>query len=244
MKRGRSVSRLKKLIRKLILREKADSDSYVAYLSKRGVKIGDDCYIPEPSSVLIDLTDPWLITMGNNITLTHGVVVLTHDYGWSVIKKTNHFKGSVFGAQAPVKIGNNVFIGVNTVITKGVTIGDNVIIGAGSVVVKDCESNGIYVGNPAQKIMNIEDYAAKREKKQFEEAKRLVLAYRERFLTDPPKEVFKEYFMLFSTVEEATNTLEFRYRMKCCGNFEESIVYMESRKPMFNSYEDFLEKCK
>lgn len=237
------MKKFKMTIRKLFLREKADSNSYVAYLSKRGIKIGDGCYIPDPSSVLIDLTDPWLITMGNNITLTHGVVVLTHDYSWSVVKKINYFKGSVFGAQAPVKIGNNVFVGVNTVITKGVTIGDNVIIGAGSVVVKDCESNGVYAGNPAQKIMNIEEYAVKREQKQFEEAKRLVLAYRERFLTDPPKEVFKEYFMLFSTVEEAANTLVFRSRMKCCGNFEESIVYMESRNPMFNSYEEFLENC-
>lgn len=237
------MRKLKKIIRKLILREKADANSYVAYLRKQGVKIGDDCYIPEPSSVLIDLTDPWLITMGNNITLTHGVVVLTHDYGWSVIKKINRFKGSVFGAQAPVKIGNNVFVGVNTVITKGVTIGDNVIIGAGSVVVKDCESNGVYVGNPAQKIMDIDEYAVKREQKQFEEAKRLVLAYRERFLTDPPKEVFKEYFMLFSTIEEAMDSLEFRSRMKCCGNFEESIVYMETRNPMFNSYEEFLGNC-
>lgn len=235
--------KLKNIVRKLILREKTDSESYLAYLRKRGVKIGDNCYIPEPSSVLVDLTDPWLITMGDNITLTHGVVVLTHDYGWSVIKKLDRFKGSVFGAQAPVKIGNNVFVGVNAVITKGVSIGDNVIIGAGSVVLKDCESNGVYVGCPAHKIMDIEEYAAKREKKQFEEAKRMVLAYRERFLSDPPKEIFKEYFMLFSTIEEARDTSEFRSRMNCCGNFEESVAYMGSREPMFSSYGDFLKNC-
>ena len=166
MNRGNLVRKFKKTIRKLILREKSDSDSYVAYLRKHGAKIGDDCYIPDPSSVLIDLTDPWLITMGNNITLTHGVVLLTHDYGWSVIKKINHFKGSVFGAQAPVKIGNNVFVGVNTVITKGVTIGDNVIIGAGSVVNKDIPwsllaatlflivASGVFINGDAENIIS------------------------------------------------------------------------------------------
>jgi acetyltransferase-like isoleucine patch superfamily enzyme len=167
------VRNLKKIIRRIILREKADSDSYIAFLKKLGVKIGDCCYIPEPSSVLIDLTDPWLIQFGDNITLTHGVVVLTHDYAWSVLKKSDSSKGAVFGSQAPVQIGNNVFVGVNTLITKGVTIGDNVIIGAGSVVSKDCESDGVYVGSPARRIMCLEEYAAKREGMQFEEARRL-----------------------------------------------------------------------
>lgn len=235
--------KIKKVIRKLILREKASSEAFVEYLKKRGVKIGNDCYIPEPSSVLVDLTDPWLITMGDNVTLTHGVVLLTHDYGWSVPKKYGKLKGAVLGSQAPVKIGNNVFIGVNTVIVKGVTIGDNVIIGAGSIVSKDCESNGVYVGNPAKKVMDIEEYVAKRESRQFEEARRLFHAYRERFSSDPPKKVFKEYFMLFCTADEAANLPEFRLRMENCGNYDETVSYMNSRKPMFNSYEEFLVKC-
>ena len=234
---------LKKTIRKIILREKADSNSYISYLRKRGVEIGDFCYIPEPSSVLIDLTAPWLITMGDNITLTHGTVILTHDYGWSVLKKSGDHKGSIIGAQSPVKIGNNVFVGVNTVITRGVTIGDNVIIGAGSVVSKNCESNSVYAGVPAKKIMSMEEYAAKRIQKQFEEAKALAIAYREKFSDPPSKEIFREYFMLFLTSEEAADIPDFRFQMGTGGNYDETLVYMNSTPPMFNSFEDFLGKC-
>lgn len=51
-----------------------------------------------------------------------------------------------------IKIGNNVFLGANTVITKSVTIGDNVIVGAGSIVTKDIPSNEIWAGVPARFI--------------------------------------------------------------------------------------------
>lgn len=52
----------------------------------------------------------------------------------------------------PVIIGNDVFIGVNSTVLKGVTIGDGAIIGAGSVVTKDVPSRMIAVGNPAKVI--------------------------------------------------------------------------------------------
>lgn len=234
---------IKKAIRKLVLREKASSETFIEYLKNRGVTVGKNCYVPEPSSVLVDLTAPWLITMGDNITLTHGVVIITHDYGWSVFKKNGSRKGAIIGSQAPVKIGNNVFVGVNTVIAKGVTIGDNVIIGAGSVVSKDCESNSVYAGNPARKIMDIEEYTAKRMSKQFEEAKALAIAYREKFSVEPPKDIFREYFMLFLTAQEASDVADFRFQMSTGGNYDETVAYMNSHEPMFGSYEEFLKKC-
>jgi acetyltransferase-like isoleucine patch superfamily enzyme len=50
---------------------------------------------------------------------------------------------------APVKIGDNVWIGMNAVILKGVTIGDNSIVAAGAVVTKSVPANTIVAGNPA-----------------------------------------------------------------------------------------------
>ena len=55
----------------------------------------------------------------------------------------------------PVHIGNNVFIGMNCMIMKGVTIGDNSIIGAGSIVTKDIPANCIAVGSPCKVIRTI-----------------------------------------------------------------------------------------
>ena len=55
-------------------------------------------------------------------------------------------------ASAPIVIGNNVFIGVNSLILKGVTIGDNAVVGAGSVVTKDVPADALVAGNPARVI--------------------------------------------------------------------------------------------
>ena len=50
---------------------------------------------------------------------------------------------------APVKIADNVWIGMNAVILKGVTIGENCVVAAGSVVTKGVEPNTVVAGNPA-----------------------------------------------------------------------------------------------
>lgn len=55
----------------------------------------------------------------------------------------------------PIVIGNNVWIGGNTVILPGVTIGDNCVIGAGSVVNKDIPSHMLAVGNPCRVVREI-----------------------------------------------------------------------------------------
>ena len=85
----------------------------------------------KPSGVFIDLTRPWLIDIGENVQITIGVKILTHGYDWSVLKG---YFGKVLGSAGKVTIGNNCFIGMNSVILKGTTIGNNVIVGAGSVV--------------------------------------------------------------------------------------------------------------
>lgn len=77
------------------------------------------------------------------LTATHPLraadrVVATHDASQSPYR--TH--------AAPIRIGDNVWIGVGTLILPGVTIGDNVTIGAGSVVTKDVPSDALAFGNP------------------------------------------------------------------------------------------------
>ncbi|MBC7249839.1 MAG: acyltransferase [Anaerolineae bacterium] len=52
--------------------------------------------------------------------------------------------------EAPITIGDDVWIGPYSIIMKGVTIGDNCIIGAGSVVRRDVPPNSLVYGNPAR----------------------------------------------------------------------------------------------
>lgn len=56
---------------------------------------------------------------------------------------------------APVKIGNNVWIGAGAIVCPGVTIGDGTTIGAGSVVVKDIPANVVAAGNPCRIIRHL-----------------------------------------------------------------------------------------
>ena len=75
-------------------------------------------------------TEPWLITLGNNVHVTDGVKFLTHDGGTLLYRK----QIPDLEITKPITVGNDVYIGNNVLILPGVTIGSNVVIGAGAVV--------------------------------------------------------------------------------------------------------------
>lgn len=237
------MSKCKRWLRRLLLREKADPDSYVAWLRRRGVQIGEDVTIYAPQKTQIDVTCPWILTIGDHVRIAQGVTVLTHDYAWSVLKGHPQYAGRILGAQSPVTIGSNVFIGMNATITRGVTVGDHVIIGAGSVVTGDCESGWVYAGNPARKLMPLEQYYAKRAQRQFSEARQLACCYQRRFGQKPPMEAFFEYFQLFCAHDQAWEIPVFQSQMKLGQGAENCRAYMRSHPPMFSGYEAFLSAC-
>lgn len=235
-----------KALKRLFKGERLTSEAMLNALRTRGAEIGTDVVVYSPSTTILDGANPFLLTIGDHVRITAGVKVLTHDYSWSAMKtyaSETVKPGAILGSQAMVKIGSYVFIGMNAVITPGVTIGDHVIIGAGSVVTKDCESGGVYAGNPARKIATLEDFYQKRKARQFEEAKAIAIRYHERFGKNPPKELFREYFMLYATREEADQTEAFRSQMALLDSYEQTAAYMEANPPMFATYEDFLTAC-
>lgn len=91
------------------------------------------------------------IIFGNNIELGPGAKIISANHDLQNFR--NHKKSK------PIVIGNNVWIGANSVILPSVTIGNNVIIGAGSIVSKDIPSNSIAAGNPCKVIKNKEKYS-------------------------------------------------------------------------------------
>ena len=70
-----------------------------------------------------------------------------------------------------INIGNNVWLGANTVVLPGVNIGENSVIGAGSVVTKDIPSGVVAVGNPCKPIREIteEDKLYYYKKRRFDD---------------------------------------------------------------------------
>ena len=71
----------------------------------------------------------------------------------------------------PIVIGDDVWIGANSVILPGVTIGDNSVIGAGSVVTQDIPANSVAYGVPCRVIREINDY----DKEYYRKEKKLIL---------------------------------------------------------------------
>lgn len=113
------------------------SDMLVRELKKRGVNIGKGTFIFDAGSTRIDSSRPELLKIGEYCKITGGVTILTHDYSRSVLRMVY---GEVVGEAQQTIIGNNCFIGMNSIILMGSQIGNNCIIGAGSVV---CGGGGI-----------------------------------------------------------------------------------------------------
>lgn len=228
---------IKRIIRFIMYGYKADSQTYVKYL-KNQIRIGNDVTIYDPPSCFIDTTRPWLLEIGNNVKIARGVTILTHGYDWSVLKKKF---GEICGSAGKVTIGNNVFIGMQATILKGVSIGNNVIIGANSLVNKDVPDNVVVAGNPAKVIMNIEQYYEKRKKVQLEEAVQLVKEYYKMYNKKPEKKILREFFWLFESRDSKEFSDDsFEEIMHLLNNYDESIEKFYKTSPVFNSYEEFL----
>ena len=110
-----------------------------------GISIGKDCMISWGAK--LDVSGGKII-IGDRCTITHGCVILSHDRSKKRIDLNDKGQGTV-------RLGNDVFIGVNSVILRNVTIGDYSIVGAGSVVTKDVPPNVVVVGNPARIIRKL-----------------------------------------------------------------------------------------
>lgn len=118
-----------------------------------GVKVGTGCRILTSRFG----SEPWLIKIGDRVTVTNGVTFLTHDGSTWLIRDE---QGRRY-RYARIEIGSDVFIGVNAILMPGIRVGDRVIIGAGSVVTKSVPSGAIVAGNPARIVGAYADYEAR-----------------------------------------------------------------------------------
>ncbi len=234
------LSILKKIYKVLLYGFRGTSKIYISQLKKKGVKIGENVTFYEPHTNYIDDQKPWLISIGNNVEITRGVVIITHDYAWSVIKQRT---GEIIGSRGKVQIGNNVFIGINTVIMPGVTIGDNVIIGANSLITKDIPSDSIVAGSPAIVIGDIESYIHKRREKYVDDAVVMFHAYYRKVGETPPVEIFDEFFWLFEKRDISKLPKKFILKMELTGNYNLSEHVFMNSEPLFDGYDKFIEYC-
>ena len=232
---------LKNKIKVKILGYRATSESYITYLKKIGVQVGEDVVLYRPLNTTIDVQNPHLLEIGNHVMMTGPVTILTHDYSWSVLKRKY---GEIVGNQKYTVLKDNIFIGWGATILAGSYIGENTIIGAGSVVSGHLEGNAVYAGNPARRILSIDEYYQKRKSKQIEEAVAYVRKYEERFGAVPSIEKLDEYFFLFFNPNDQSQRETFDFKLKLLENYDETMKKTELNKPIFSSYDEFIKYCR
>ena len=143
----RTMPELRQLFSELI-GQKVDDDFglfppfYTDY--GRNIKLGRHVFINAGCC----FQDQGGIEIGDNVQIGHQTVIATLNHDLNPEKRWNMIP-------APVKIGNNVWIGSHATILAGVTIGDNSVVAAGAVVNKDIPSNVVVGGVPAKIIKEI-----------------------------------------------------------------------------------------
>ena len=108
--------------------------------------LGDNVY----ANFNLTLVDDTYIYIGNSVMIGPNVTIATagHPIAPDLRRDVAQFN-------IPVRIGDNVWIGANSVVLPGVTIGENSVIGAGSIVTKDILANVVAVGNPSRVLREV-----------------------------------------------------------------------------------------
>lgn len=214
-----------------------DKSYFVDTLRMEGFDIGKGTTFFSPNSIVIDHERPWMLHIGEYCKITRGVTILTHDYSRSVLRRKY---GEMIGEAGEVIIGNNCFIGVNSIILMGSHIGENVIVGAGSVVSGKIPDNVVIAGNPARIIRSLDTHYEIRKSKQLREAIVYFKSYKLRYGKYPSRKNCGPFWQLF----ESRECIDYQNdpRLNLSGdNPAEFANDLKATTPMFNSYENFLD---
>lgn len=124
------------------------------YYIKKGMTVGKN--FCRQGSTKFDITNCYLISFGDNITVANGVQFLAHDD--TTVEELGYRK------VGKIIVGNNVFFGAKSTVLMNTKIGNDVIIAAGSMVTKDIPDNTIVAGVPAKVIGKVDEYMEKNRK--------------------------------------------------------------------------------
>jgi acetyltransferase-like isoleucine patch superfamily enzyme len=152
----------------------------VSYAKKIGVGINGQLTIYGSSYEMFS-TEPYLVTLGDNVFISIKAKFVCHD------GSTLPFRKIIPDLElaGEITVGNNVFIGMGALILPNIRIGNDCIIGANAVVTKDVADGTIVAGNPARVVSFTKDFLERAQEKSLRignlVGKEKVLAYKKIF---------------------------------------------------------------
>ncbi len=121
-------------------------------LKKMLGSVGERVWISKTFGCDCGILDIREVFIGNNVMIGPNTLITTVGHPLSPKARRGYMAKA-----APVRIGNDVWLGGNVTILPGVTIGNNVVVAAGAVVNKDVPDNSLVGGIPAKLIRKIEN---------------------------------------------------------------------------------------
>jgi acetyltransferase-like isoleucine patch superfamily enzyme len=125
----------------------------VQYFRSRGAEIGDDVEI-FGANLFTFGSEPYLVSIGDHVTISHKVDFITHDGGLRVVR-SRYPDAYLYGR---IQIAENCFVGAHCVLLLGAKVGAGSVIGSGSIVTGEIPPGVVATGAPAKPVKTVEEY--------------------------------------------------------------------------------------
>jgi acetyltransferase-like isoleucine patch superfamily enzyme len=125
----------------------------VRYFRSRGVEIGEGVEI-FGANLFTFGSEPYLISIGNHVTISHNVDFITHDGGLRVARAD--YPGAYLYGR--IHVSDHCFIGARSIFLPGARVGAGSVIGSGSIVTGEIPPGVVAVGAPARPIKSVDEY--------------------------------------------------------------------------------------
>lgn len=214
-------------------------DEYNEYIRSYGISVGKGTIFYAPNTIFVDTQRPFMLSIGEYCKITKGVSIFCHDYSRSVLRRVY---GDIVAEASMTSIGDNVFIGANSIILMGASIGNNVIIGAGSVVSGSVPDNVVIAGNPAKIVRTLDEHYSIRKRKTIDEAKIFADAFYSAYKRIPTIREMGPFFPQYlerSKQAIADNNLNIKLNGDSSNEILEGFLASD---PIYQSYSDFLKE--
>jgi acetyltransferase-like isoleucine patch superfamily enzyme len=154
----------------------------VRYFRRQGVELGENVEI-FGANLFTFGSEPYLVSIGNHVTISHNVDFITHDGGLR-IARAKHPGAYLYGR---IQVADRCFLGAHCVLLPGTKVGEGSVIGSGSIVTGTIPPGVVAIGTPARPVKSVDDYIQEKKRLWIDTGGLTADAKRELLLRELPK---------------------------------------------------------